>query len=385
VLPLSRIIVRYRVLILVLTGVSVVLAAVIGIGVFSKLSSGGFNDPGSESTRAAQVLKDQFAASGPDLVVVATTRDGSPAVSPEAAAAGEQLAAALAAEPGVTDVVSYWQVKAPGLLSQDGSSALITATLAGTDDERQDLAGAIAEDLNGTTGPLEVRVGGRSAVFDAVGSTIEKDLARAESFAIPLTFVLLLFVFGSLVASGLPLIIGAISVLGSFFVLWVLTLFTEVSVFSVNLVTGLGLGLAIDYALLMTTRFREELADGYTVDTAVQRTIRTAGRTVVFSGLTVAVALSSLLVFPQVFLRSFAYAGIATTLLAILGAVAALPATGFAVLGTRVNSLKVLRRATEPAEEGFWSRLANRVMRRPVAYLAVGVTVPIVSDCRSSA
>jgi RND superfamily putative drug exporter len=370
-------VVRHRILILVITGVSVLLAAIVGIGVFGRLSSGGFNDPGSASTRAATLLADQFSASGPDVVVVVSTTDGSPVTSPTAAAAGAELTRRLAAEPGVTGVASYWQVKAPALLSGDGSAALITADLAGTDGEKEDAAALITADLNGVHGPLTVVVGGRSAVFDAVGSTIEHDLAKAESFAVPLTFLLLLFVFGTLVASGLPLVIGAVSVLGSFFVLWILTLFTEVSVFSINLVTGLGLGLAIDYALLMTTRFREELAAGYPVDAAVGRTIRTAGRTVVFSGLTVAAALSSLLVFPQFFLRSFAYAGIATTVLAILGAVVALPAL-LAVLGTRVNTLRVLRRPTEPAEDGPWSRLATTVMRRPVAYLIGGVTILVV-------
>ena len=376
-LALSRVVVRHRILILVLTGLSVVLAAVVGFGVFGQLSSGGFNDPASESTKAGALLEDRFGAAGPDLVVVASTRDGSSITAPQAAAAGTELAARLADQPGVEKVVSYWEVRAPALMSQDGSSALITATLAGDDTAKQDIAGAVVAELGDSAGPLDVVVGGRSAVFDAVGSTIESNLARAESFAVPITFVLLLFVFGSLVASGLPLIIGAVSVLGSFFVLWVLTRFTDVSIFSINLVTGLGLGLAIDYALLMTTRFREELADGYDVPAAVQRTIRTAGRTVVFSGLTVAAALASLLVFPQFFLRSFAYAGIATTLLAILGAIVALPAL-LAVLGPRVNSLRIMRRAVEPREVGFWSRLATRVMNRPVAYLAGGVTILVL-------
>jgi RND superfamily putative drug exporter len=322
-------------------------------------------------------LRTVSAAAGPDLVVVASTRDGSSIATPQAAAAGAELAARLADQPGVEKVTSYWQVRAPALVSQDGSAALITATLAGDDTAKQDIAGAVVAQLGDSAGPLDVVVGGRSAVFDAVGSTIESDLARAESFAVPITFVLLLFVFGSLIASGLPLIIGAVSVLGSFFVLWVLTRFTDVSIFSINLVTGLGLGLAIDYALLMTTRFREELADGYDAPAAVQRTIRTAGRTVVFSGLTVAAALASLLVFPQFFLRSFAYAGIATTLLAIFGAIVALPAL-LAVLGTHVNSLRILRRAVEPREVGFWSRLATRVMNRPVAYLAGGVTILVL-------
>jgi RND superfamily putative drug exporter len=222
-------------------------------------------------------------------------------------------------------------------------------------------------------------------VFGSVSHTIEGDLARAESVAVPITLVLLVLVFGGLVAAGLPLLVGAVAVLGTFFTLWVVATFTDVSIFSINLVTALGLGLAIDYSLFIVSRFREELAarpsrfrrvdDRALVAEAVVRTVETAGRTIAVSALTVAISLSALLVFPLYFLRSFAYAGIGVTLVAAVASVVALPAL-LAVLGRRVDAGRVLHRnrRSAPAESGFWLRTAHRVMRRPVLVSVVVVS-----------
>lgn len=371
--------VRRRRLVLVLSVIAVIVAGVVGGGVISRLQSGGFNDPGSESSKAADALVDTFDAAPADLVVIARSTDGSPVDSPEVAAAGQALADRLAAEADVSDVTSYWATQAPAMRSTDGTLALITGRIDLGSEEAQTRAGEIADQLAGTTsdGVLEVRVGGSPVTFEEVGSTIEKDLARAESIAIPITMVLLLLVFGTLVAAGLPAIIGAISVLGSFFALWLITQVTDVSVFAINLVTALGIGLGIDYALFIVNRFREELAKGGSTDDAVIRTVRSAGRTVVYSGITVAISLSALLVFPQFFLRSFAYAGIATVALAVIAAVVVLPAA-LAALGERVNRFRVLRSTTVVREDGFWFRLANGVMRRPWAVLIGGVAVLVV-------
>jgi RND superfamily putative drug exporter len=370
--------VRRRRLVLVLALVGVIAAAVVGGGVFSRLSSGGFDDPGSDSARAAQQLVDTFDAAPSDLVVVARSVAGTPVDDATVAGAGQALAARLAAEPDVTDVVSYWQTQSPAMRSTDGTLALISARLSLDGDARQDRAGEIAGAIAGTSadGVLDVRVGGAPVTFDAVGTTIEKDLARAESIAVPITMLLLLLVFGTLVAAGLPAIIGAVSVVGSFASLWVITQFTDVSIFAINLVTALGIGLGIDYALFMVTRFREELARGHDTEMAVRRTVRSAGRTVVYSGITVAISLAALLVFPQFFLRSFAYAGIATVGLAVIAAVVILPAA-LAALGTRVNRFRVLRSTTEVREDGFWFRLSSAVMRRPWPVLVGGVAVLI--------
>jgi RND superfamily putative drug exporter len=219
-----------------------------------------------------------------------------------------------------------------------------------------------------------VQVGGFGEVFREVGHTIEHDLVRAEMIALPITLILLLLVFGSAIAALLPLAIGALSVVGTFLVLLVLNKFTEVSVFSLNLTTALGLGLAIDYSLFIVSRYREELRSGHEPHDAVVRTVRTAGRTVAFSALTVAASLCALLVFPLAFLRSFAYAGVAVAALAGIYAVVVLPAM-LAALGHRIDALTLWKRSTHPPEEGFWHGMAVRVMRRPIPFVAGALVV----------
>ncbi len=208
---------------------------------------------------------------------------------------------------------------------------------------------------------------GEAEVFRQVGSTIESDLKKAETIALPVTLVLLVLVFGGLVAASLPLFIGALTVAGTFLVLQVINSFTDVSIFALNLTTAMGLGLAIDYALFVISRYREELAAGWPPNDAVVRTVRTAGRTVVFSAATVAISLSALLVFNQPLLRSFAYAGVAVAALAALASVIVLPAV-LALLGHRVDSLRILRRkpvTPTAGENDVWHRIAMTVMKRP--------------------
>jgi len=368
--------VRRRLPILVAAVLFVVVAGIVGGGVIARLSSGGFDDPGSASATAAAELAHRFDAGPSDIVVIAGSPHGTSVDAPAVAAAGNTLAERLAKEAGVRDVSSYWAAPNPAMRSTDGSLALITARMTESGDAAEKRAGEIATELAGTTpdGALTVHVSGSPVVFAEVGSTIEKDLQRAESIAIPVTMLLMLVVFGALVASGLPAVIGAIAVLGSFLALFITTQVTSVSIFAINLVTALGIGLGIDYALFLVTRFREELARGREPHEAVVRTVATAGRTVVFSGITVGIALSALLAFPQFFLRSFAYAGIATTALAVLAAVVVLPAL-LAVLGTRVNRFRVLRGSMEVTDHGFWYRLSQFVMARPWPVLLGGVAL----------
>jgi RND superfamily putative drug exporter len=219
-------------------------------------------------------------------------------------------------------------------------------------------------------------VGGFATAFHEVNSVVERDLLRAEAFAVPLTLILLLFVFGSLVAAAMPLTIGGVAVIGTLLVLRMLDGITPVSVFAVNLTTVLGLGLAIDYSLFVVSRFREELAVGRDVSEALEETLAHAGRTVAGSALTVAAAVSALLVFPVMFLRSFAYAGIAVSVLAGGAALIVLPAA-LALIGHRINSLTVWHRSVRPPLHGFWSRMAQRVMRRPVVVL-ISVTAVLL-------
>ncbi len=370
---LGRLAVHRRRAVLVTTVLFVVLAGALGGGVFERLSTGGFADPDSESSRAEAYLDDHFGAASPNVVLLVTAEDGR--VDDAAVAAeGERLTEALAAVPGVDQALSYWSLGSPPpLRSTAGDAALVLGVIGGDPDDAEAVVERIDEALAGPSGPVTVEVGGQAEVFRQVGLTIEGDLARAESVAVPITLALLLVVFGSLVAALLPVAIGAVAVLGAFLVLWLVTSVADVSVFSINLVTALGLGLAIDYSLFVVSRFREELAAGRDVDAAVVRTVETAGRTVAFSGLTVAVSLSALLIFPLFFLRSFAYAGIGVILVALITSVVSLPAL-LAVLGHRVDKGRLWsRRPTPPVGEGFWYRLAKRVMRRPVIVTVVVV------------
>jgi RND superfamily putative drug exporter len=366
--------VRRRRLVLGLTVLVVLLAGVVGGGVFQRLSNGGFADPDAESSRAADLLEDEFGAGAPNVVLLVTASEGD-VDSGRVTRVGEALTQELADYPQADDVVSYWSLGSPPpLRSEDGTQALVVGRLAGDQDEWQDVADGLADEFNGdrADGAVTVAVGGPVEIFNQIGETIESDLARAESVAVPITLVLLIIVFGGIVAALLPVGVGMLAVLGAFFVLWLTTLVTDVSVFSINLVTALGLGLAIDYSLFVVSRFREELHAGHSVDDAVVRTVETAGRTVAFSALTVAASLSALFIFPLFFLRSFAYAGIGVILVAMLASLVSLPAV-LAMLGTRVDRLRVFRHRPEPAVgTGFWHRLATAVMRRP---LVVTVTV----------
>ncbi len=340
---LGHLTVRRRKLILFSSMLLLVVAAVVGTGVFGQLSGGGFDDPSSESSRAADILEDDFDAGDTNLVLVVTAESGDVTDDATVAAAAE-LEADLVGTEGVTDVVSFWSLgQTDGLVSDDGSTALVLARSVGDDTEQEevteDVIAAFTIDA-ADGGPIDVGVAGQNAVFNAIGTTIEGDLATAEMIAIPLTLLLLMLVFRGVVAALMPLAVGIAAIFGAFFVLFLITLVTDVSIFSINLVTALGLGLAIDYSLLIVSRFREELANGRSVEDAVVRTVETAGRTVAFSAITVAISLSALLLFPLYFLRSFAYGGVGVLLVAMFASVVTLPAL-LAVLGHRVDPVVV--------------------------------------------
>jgi RND superfamily putative drug exporter len=368
--------VRRRRAVLVVTGLFFVLAVVFGSGVFDKLSTGGFQDPEAESTRAADLLEERFGQGDPNLVLLAAPQaDG--VDDPEAVAAGRALTERLADEDGVAQAVSYWTLGSPPPLRSDTSDeALVLAFVDGDEDQVEETVADLSERYEGEQDGLDVAIGGRDAVFHEVGTTIESDLARAESIAVPLTLLCLVLVFGGLVAASLPLFIGGLAVFGAFLSLSLLSAVTDVSIFSINLTTAMGLGLGIDYGLFMVSRYREELRAGRTVDAAVVRTVETAGRTVAFSGLTVAVSLSALLVFPLYFLRSFAYAGIAVVLVASVVSVVSMAAL-FAVLGERVNKLQLWHRPPAKDGTGFWHAVATAVMKRPLP-IAVVVTTALL-------
>lgn len=344
--------------ILAITGILVIGSAVVGIRAFSVMEDEGFDDPNSDSTRAAEVIEDRFGAPA-NLIFLIGARDGtadSPAVQQE----GTELTNALEQEPAVSQVESYWSTKIPALASKDRTEALVLAHLP-DDDEAE----ALIEKYSTTNDAVTVRAGGAAAVNNDIGGEVGTSLALAEAIAVPAVLILLVFAFGSVVAATIPLVIGVVAIFGTFAELFVLGSITDVAIYSVNLTTALGLGLGIDYALLIVSRFREELNSGKDVTDALVRTVATAGRTIVFSACTVAVALSALLLFPLYFLRSFAYAGIGVVAIAGVAALVVAPAL-LAVLGHRINAGKLpWSRAVRGSEAPVWGRLARFVMRRP--------------------
>ncbi|MFD3553580.1 MMPL family transporter [Streptomyces goshikiensis] len=375
---------------LLLALVVTALAVFAGGGVADRMGSGGWEDPDARSTYATKALEREFPSSQPNLLLLVDAGAGAGVDDPAVAAEAERLTGLLAAEPGVTGVGSYWRTPLPALRSEDGRQALIAARVLGDEKTATRVLERIAPRYQGERGPLRVSLGGPVAVQREVTATIQEDLLRAELIALPVTLVLLILVFGSAVAALLPLGVGIVAILGTNAVLRGLTEFTEVSVFAQNLTTALGLGLAIDYALFIVRRFREELAAGRDPMAAVGATLRTAGRTVLFSALTVAVALSAMLLFPMYFLRSFAYAGVAVVLLAAAAALILLPAA-LVLLGERVNSLdlrRLWRRSRGAAVAGTgaaaadgdkaadgegrgWARMTALVMRRAPVFALV--------------
>ena len=252
-------------------------------------------------------------------------------------------ARAATVRPGVAGVLSYWaDGRLPPLRGEDGRQAIVAARLEGGYDERVERAAELAEELPPVAEPLDIGFSGQAAVAEAASRQAEEDLQQSELLSAPFTFVALVIVFGSVVAALLPLSVAVVTVLGTFLALTLLTGVTDVSVFALNLTTGLGLGLAIDYSLFVVARYREELAAGHAVEPALARAMQTAGRTVAFSAGTVMVSMLALLLFPITYLRSFGYAGLIVVPLAAATAIVVLPAL-LAVLGPRVDAGRLIR------------------------------------------
>ncbi len=289
------------------------------------------------------------------------------------ARAGLALTARLAGERDLTQVGSYWSLKAAPLASRDHRQALVLGRVTGDEQTFDTRARELADRYTRDDGTIRVQAGGQIETFRDVGAQVQADLATAERLSVPITLLLLVVVFSSALAGALPLAVGGFAIVGTLLVLRVLASLTDVSIYALNLTTALGLGLAIDYSLFIVSRYREELRAGREPSDALVVTMQTAGRTVLFSAATVAVALLALLVFPLYFLRSFGYAGIAVVALAAAGALVVLPAL-LAVLGRRVDrfALPFTRRRAKPGGTGAWHRIATAVMRRP---LPVALTV----------
>jgi RND superfamily putative drug exporter len=363
----------------------VVVAAIFGATVFGQLKSGGFEDPNSESSRAQVLLDQRLGGSVTDLVLVMRS-ETLQVTEPAFVAAATEVLGTLQARQEVASVTSYYSTQSLRFLSRDGHETFAAVQLTAQDlTTKQRDYGALRPLMASTI--LHISIGGNVATTVALRDQASADLKRAEIISFPLVGLLLFLVFAGLVAASLPLLIGAIAILGAFALLRALTGLTDISIFASNVVTVMGLGLAIDYALFIVTRFREELTpDARNVQGALQRTLATAGRTVLFSGLTVTVSLLGLLLFPEGFLRSIALGAIGAVLVAMLAALTLLPAI-LAIVGRRVDALSIRgplqrlfssrRVANAGVRRGAWYRLSQGVMRfpAPVLVLVLGVLV----------
>ena len=356
--------------------------AIFGIPVTKSLSAGGFQDPTSESAHATQLLVDKFGQGDMKLLISVTSDAG--AQSPQARSVGTDIAAQLQESPHVAEVTSAWTAPpsaAPALVSKDGKTGLIVAGITGGESDAQKYAKELTQRLVHDRDGVTVRAGGEVMIYLQINSQSEKDLLLMESIAIPLSFLVLVWVFGGLLTAALPLAVGAFAILGSMAVLRAITYFTDVSIFALNLSVAMGLALAIDYTLLIVSRYRDELTAGSGRDEALIRTMATAGRTVLFSAFTVALSMVAMVLFPMYFLKSFAYAGIAVVAFAAVAAIVVAPAA-IVLLGDRLDSLDVrrlLRRVlgrpepvAKPVEETFWYRCTKFVMRRAIP---IGVAI----------
>lgn len=346
-----------------------------GFQVFGNLKGGGYDNPNSDSARVLEILESEFGVDPVELIVLVDLpgqADSMTPTGPEFFPLVQDLTDEIADIEGVKSAVNYYMLGSPAQLkSEDGRLIYLLVDLDNSVNQAP-IVKQIVDQYTGDYRGAEVHVSGFGAVTKAINEQIESDIIRAEIVAVPIVIILLLFVFGSLVAAGLPLFVGGLAIVGSFFVIWVASQFTDVSIFSLNLITGLGLGLGIDYSLLVVNRFREERAAGNDVQTAVINTVASAGKTVVFSGLTVALVLVSMAFFPQYFLQSFALAGVSVVTLAVIGAAIAVPAQ-LNLLGDRVNKLRVLKRDLTPKDTGFWEKVARFTMRRPLPILFVSI------------
>ena len=372
----GRAVVRWRWAVLAAGAVVVLVGALWGLGVFGRLTGGGFDDPASESTRARDRIVAEIGNQDVDVLVLYS----SPTATVDDPALRDPVTAALAAiraHPDVAAVTSWYDAPSPALVSTDRRATYALVRLRAPDEDTKVAALGRVRPVLAAAAPVRTQLGGNVPFLDVANEQTSKDLARAETLSLPVLLVLLIVIFGGLVAAATPLVIGGLAILGAFIAIRLLNTVTDVSVFAVNVITLIGLGLAIDYALFVVSRFREELAAGHDVPTAVGRTMATAGRTVLVSGLTVALALASLLIFPQVFMRSMGFGGTFAVLVAMLAALTVLPAL-LAVLGHRVDALRIVRRRPVASSgDGVWARIAHSVMRRPVPY-ALGVVTVLV-------
>ncbi|MDT5094011.1 MAG: putative drug exporter of the superfamily [Mycobacterium sp.] len=349
---------------------------IFGVPVAKSLSASGFNDPTAESSKATELLANKFGQGDVQLLIVVSTPAG--VESQDARVTGSDIVDQLHHSSHVASVISPWTsppAEARTLVSRDNRSGLIVAGITGAERDQQTYAKELSEKVTQRRDGVTVQTGGVAMLNVQITEQSQRDLLLMESIAIPLSFLVLVWVFGGLLAAALPVAVGGMAILGALAVLRAFSIFTDVSIFALNLSAAMGLALAIDYTLLMVSRFRDEVADGAATNDAVMRTMTSAGRTVVFSATTVALSVAVLVLFPMHFLKSFAYAGVATVAFAAASALVVTPAA-LTLLGGRLDSLdlrrgarRLLRRpdpAPVPVEHLFWYRWTKVVLRHAI-------------------
>lgn len=375
---LARVVARRPKTVLLITLLLVLVGGAFAADVQNRLKAGGFDDPASESSRVARVLDDTFGQGQPNLTLVI---ESSGAVDePAAATAGAALTERLAAEPGVANVVSYWTAgQLPALRSDDGTKALLVARVLGDEDAQTAWVRDVLPRYRGEVDGFTIRAGGMAPAGDEISELSVRDAVKAEMFLFPVALVFLLLIFGSVRAAVIPLAIAFVVLLVAMACLWALGVSTDVSIFVMNMASILGLGLAIDYSLLLVSRYRDELRGGKDRVAALRTTLTTAGRTVTFSAITVAIVLSGITVLPFYSLSSLGWAGIITALLAAAASITVTPAL-LMVMGGRLERARWLgrRREERTGENGFWHRLATLVMRRPIPFALGAIALLLV-------
>ena len=373
---LGHLVVRRRKSMVIFFIIGILAAGGIGSMVISRMDSGGYSNPKSDSYRVYDYLHNTLKISEPNIVVVVDAGD-LPVSDPAIISKATAIEAEMARVPGVTKTLSYWSSGGEKTLaSTDGKAAYILVYGDGEafTPKSQSMGAYFQKNYDGKRDGLTLYSGGVGVIGNAINEKISKDLSISEAISIPLTFILLVFVFGAMVASAMPLIVGVSAILGAFFILYLISLFTSVSIYALNLTTGMGLGLGIDYALLIVNRFREELHHGKNVEDSIVNTLATAGKTVFYSGLTVFVTLLSLTFFPLPFLKSFGYAGVSVVALAVAGALFGLPPI-LALIGGKVDKGVIRKSAITPKEDGRWAQTARFVMRKPVSVVVLSLIV----------
>ncbi|QDZ41947.1 MMPL family transporter [Corynebacterium sp. sy039] len=368
-----------RIIPIVVTLLILVLFALCGTKLNDRMSQEGWEDPHSASTQAAAIEEETFGRDSSGDVIMLFDDPSGISSSAQFEAISTYLSELQRNNPDrIASINSYFDQKRPrnkSLVSADGTTAFAAIALKGDDEQTLKDFRAIESQLAPHFPGVSVSVAGATAVADALDEGMTRDIRRAELYALPLVGVLLLIVFGSVIAAFMPLIVGGLSILGSMGVLALLAQSTQVNVFAQSVITLLGLGLAIDYGLFMVSRFREELDKGNDVETAVRTTTATAGQTVAFSAAMVAVALSALLIFPQAFLKSVAYGAISAVALAALLSITVLPAL-FGVLGTKIDAFTIRKtsRVGKRIEDTWWYKIPQWAIKHAKVVTVVIVT-----------